>query len=89
MTDLVFLTDAEITAVSGGTVTQTVSVAVTQHWSSNVTMSAMASNAGQVTANAHRLLITADVSKIDHADIAAVRRFHAFKAFKHGHFGWY
>jgi hypothetical protein len=88
MTDLVLLTDAEISAVAGGAATQSVSVSVTQQRSSNVTTSVTATDAGGVTATAVRSLLTVGVGNINPADIAAVRHHHVFAALRIVHFRW-
>jgi hypothetical protein len=82
MTDLVLLTDAEITAVAGGAVTQTVSVAVTQQSTSTVTESATATNAGPVTASANGSLIRATMLMVNPAGVAVVPRIDVFAILK-------
>jgi hypothetical protein len=52
MTDLILLTDAEIAAVSGGAISQSISVSATQTNSSSVSQTSSASNSGAVTATA-------------------------------------
>jgi hypothetical protein len=52
MTDLIQLTDVEIAAVAGGTISQSISVGASQSNSSSVSQSASASNSGAVTASA-------------------------------------
>jgi hypothetical protein len=50
MTDLIQLDDAEIAAVSGGTISQSASVTATQSNSSSVSQTATATNSGAVSA---------------------------------------
>jgi hypothetical protein len=52
MTDLIQLSDAEIAAVAGGAIDQSISVSATQTNSSSIDQSASASNSGAVTATA-------------------------------------
>ena len=52
MNALIQLSDAEIAAVAGGVITQSVSVTASQSNSSSVTQSATATNYGNVTATA-------------------------------------
>jgi len=93
MTDLVLLTDAEITAVAGGAVSQSVSVAVTSQSTSRTSTSVTATNAGGVTATDVRSLIRVGVGNIDLADITKVRQClfgsNNFAALKAARFGWF
>jgi hypothetical protein len=52
MTDMSLLTDAEIAAVAGGAISQSISISATQRNSSTVTQTATATNSGRVTATA-------------------------------------
>jgi len=52
MTDLVLLTDTEIAVVSGGAISQSISITATQRNNSSVSQSATAVNSGKVTATA-------------------------------------
>jgi hypothetical protein len=52
MTDLIQLSDAEIAAVAGGDVDQSISISASQSNSSSVYQSASSSNSGAVTATA-------------------------------------
>jgi hypothetical protein len=52
MTDLIQLNDAEIAAVSGGSISQSSSVTATQSNSSSISQTASATNSGAVTASA-------------------------------------
>jgi hypothetical protein len=52
MTDMILLTDAEIAAVAGGAITQSISIAASQSNSSTVNQTATATNSGAVTATA-------------------------------------
>jgi hypothetical protein len=72
MTDLVLLTDAEISAVAGGAATQSVSVAVTSYSNATVTSSVSATNVGNVTAPAAGSLIRAAMVRANLAHIVAI-----------------
>jgi hypothetical protein len=50
MTSLVVLTDAEAALVGGGAITQTISISVLQQNTSTVSQTAIATNAGRVSA---------------------------------------
>jgi hypothetical protein len=52
MTDMSLLTDAEIAAVAGGAISQSISISATQRNTSSVSQSASATNSGRVTATA-------------------------------------
>jgi hypothetical protein len=52
MTHLIQLSDAEIAAVAGGAIDQSISISATQTNSSSISQSATASNSGAVTATA-------------------------------------
>jgi hypothetical protein len=52
MTTLIQLSDAEVAAVAGGQLSQTISISASQSNRSSVSQSATASNSGAVTANA-------------------------------------
>jgi len=52
MTDLIQLSDAEIAAVAGGAISQSLTVSATQSNSSDISQSATAVNYGAVTATA-------------------------------------
>jgi hypothetical protein len=52
MTDMSLLTDAEIAAVAGGAISQSISISATQRNTSSVSQSATATNSGRVTATA-------------------------------------
>jgi len=52
MTDLIQLSDAEIAAVAGGAIDQSISIYATQSNSSSVSQSASATNSGAVSATA-------------------------------------
>jgi len=52
MTDLIQLSEAEIAAVAGGAIDQSISITATQSNSSSVSQSASATNSGAVSATA-------------------------------------
>jgi hypothetical protein len=52
MTDLIQLTDAEIAAVAGGNISQSIGISATQTNSSSISQSATATNSGGVAAGA-------------------------------------
>jgi len=88
MADLVPLTDAEITAVAGGAITQTVSIDITQHSTSTVTASASATNAGPVTATVAGSRIHAAMVRANRAHIVAVSQIRVSTILNTIHFGW-
>jgi len=59
MTELVPLTDADVAAVCGGAVTQTITIRATERNTSTVTQSATATNSGRITATASGMLAVA------------------------------
>jgi hypothetical protein len=72
MSDLIQLTDAEIAAVSGGAISQSISLTATQSNSSTVSQSSSASNSGAVTATASGTNGTAAAAGAESSNFALV-----------------
>jgi len=87
MTDLVLLTDAEIAAVSGGAISQSLSITATQSNSSGVTQSASATNSGAVSASASGSYATAAAAGAESNNTAIVRQGNAIAASNSIRFG--
>jgi hypothetical protein len=87
MTDMSLLTDAEIAAVAGGAISQSISISATQRNSSTVTQSATATNSGAVTANATGAGATAAAVGASASNFAAVSQANIIAASNSVRFG--
>jgi hypothetical protein len=72
MTDLILLTDAEVAAVAGGAIDQSISVSASQSNSSSAYQSAYAYNSGAVTATASGTYALAAAAGAESGNYAAV-----------------
>ena len=80
MTDLIQLSDAEIAAVAGGAIDQSISISASQSNSSTVSQTASASNSGAVTATASGAGSTAAAAGAEANNTAVVRQANAIAA---------
>jgi hypothetical protein len=80
MTDLIQLSDAEIAAVAGGAIDQSISISATQTNSSSVSQSATATNYGAVTATATGAGATAAAVGAEASNYASVSQTNAITA---------
>jgi len=86
MTTLIQLSDAEVAAVAGGQLSQSISITARQSNSSSVTQSASATNSGRVTATAGAGGTAAAVGA-SATNLAAVRQTNAVIAVNFARFG--
>jgi TPP-dependent pyruvate/acetoin dehydrogenase alpha subunit len=89
MTDPILLTAAEIAAVSGGAIAQSISISVTQRNTSSVSQSATAINSGRVTATATGTGATAAAAGAEATNIALVSQINVVAAVNNLQFGRY
>ena len=87
MNDLIQLTDAEIAAVNGGRITQSISISASQSNSSSVTQSATATNSGAVTASASGAGATAAAAGAEASNVALVSQRNSISAANFLRFG--
>jgi hypothetical protein len=87
MTDLILLTDAEIAAVAGGAISQSIYIDAWQSNSSTVTQTATATNYGPVSASATGTGATAAAVGASASNFAAVSQTNAIAAANSVRFG--
>jgi hypothetical protein len=87
MTELITLSDAEIEAVAGGSIAQSISISASQSNTSSVTQSATASNSGAVTATASGAGSTAAAAGAEANNYASVSQLNAVLAVNSVRFG--
>jgi hypothetical protein len=87
MSELVQLTDAEIAAVAGGAISQSISISASQTNSSSITQSASATNTGAVTATASGYGALAAAAGAEASNTALVRQGNAIAASNSIRFG--
>jgi hypothetical protein len=89
MSDLIQLTDVEIAAVSGGAISQSLSISASQTNSSSITQSASATNSGAVSASATGYRAVAAAAGAEANNFAAVSQTNAIAAANSIRFGRY
>jgi len=87
MTDLIQLSDAEIAAVAGGAISQSISISASQSNSSSVTQSATATNSGAVTATANGTDALAAAAGAEASNVAYVLQRNSISATTSVRFG--
>jgi len=87
MTDLIQLSEAEIAAVAGGAIDQSISISASQSNTSNVSQSATATNSGAVTATANGYGATAAAAGAEASNFASVSQRNSISASNSVRFG--
>ena len=80
MNDLIQLTEAEVAAVAGGVVSQSISISATQSNTSSITQTATATNSGTVTATASGAGARAAAVGAAASNFASVRQSNSIRA---------